>query len=115
MDAWADLKPLMYGYVRASVGSAAVEELERRLRDVADAEGFCFAATFIETRPGERGALCELVAELRRAEAHHVVVPSLDHLSRHAGVLDEMIEQLRESAGAHVWTADRTASPVCRL
>ena len=113
----AELKPLMYGYLRATVapGDDEVERLARRLLELAEQEGFCFAATFRENRPGERGALSELTAELRRAEARHVVVPSLEHISRHPRVRDELLEQLREEAGAHVWTADRTVSPVCRL
>jgi DNA invertase Pin-like site-specific DNA recombinase len=112
----AELKPLMYGYLRATVAPGdEVEGLELRLHELAEQEGFCFAATFRENRPGERGALSELTAELRRAEARHVVVPSLEHISRHPRVRDELLEQLREEAGAHVWTADRTVSPVCRL
>ncbi|MCF4119576.1 recombinase family protein [Antribacter sp. KLBMP9083] len=111
------MKPLMYGYLRATVapGDEEAERLERRLHELAEQEGFCFAATFRENRPGERGALSELTAELRRAEARHVVVPSLEHISRHPRVRDELLEQLREEVGAHVWTADRTVSPVCRL
>lgn len=104
------LKPLMYGYVRVTDApcAEAVVELEDRLRRLAEAEGFCFATTFHESRPGQRGALSELTAELRRSEARHVVVPSLDHLSRHPRMRDELLEQLRTEADAHVWSAADT-------
>ncbi|WP_206074379.1 recombinase family protein [Antribacter gilvus] len=104
----AALKPLMYGYLRVTDASCRddVVEMEERLRRLAEAEGFCFATTFHESTPGQRGALNELTAELRRAEARHVVVPSLDHLSRYPRVRDELLEQLREEADAHVWTVE---------
>lgn len=99
------MKPLMYGYLRITddLPDDAIQQMERRLRALAEAEGFCFATTFYEYRPGYHGAFAELTEELKRAEAHHVVVLSLDHLSQHRLLRHHMLARLEFEANAQVW------------
>ncbi|MGW5336380.1 recombinase family protein [Streptomyces bauhiniae] len=102
------MKPLIYGYLRAP-DETSDDELDRlvsELQRYAEAEGFCYATTFFEIQEGSRSAFEELVAELRRAEARHVVVPSLDHLSSHQLLCDHMVERLEHAANACVPTPD---------
>ncbi|MBX7268809.1 recombinase family protein [Micromonospora sp. Llam7] len=103
------MKPLIYGYMR--VGDDAsddqIDQAERTLREYADVEGFCYATTFYDDDSGSRSAFYELTAELQRAEARHVIVPSLDHLSRHPILLNHMIERLEHEASARIWVAEQ--------
>lgn len=100
----ASLEPLVYGYVRVEENAppGAVRRLEDRLRKSAEARGLCFATTFRDVMPGQRGGLRELTEELRRSESHIVVVPSLNHLSEHPGVRAELLSRLRDEARADV-------------
>ncbi|GHJ41358.1 hypothetical protein Sm713_69670 [Streptomyces sp. TS71-3] len=102
------MKPLIYGYMR-SPDEVSDSELDHALSEMerfAEAEGFCYATTFFECQEGSRSAFEELVAELKRAEARHVVVPSLDHLSGHQLLRDHMVERLERVANACVLTPD---------
>ncbi|MEU0521903.1 recombinase family protein [Streptosporangium sp. NPDC006007] len=102
------MKPLIYGYLRAP-DETPDDELDRlvsELQRFAEAEGFCYATTFFECQEGSRSAFEELVAELTRAEARHVVVPSLEHLSGHRLLCGQMIERLECVANACVLTPD---------
>ncbi|WP_433518028.1 recombinase family protein [Nonomuraea sp. CA-143628] len=100
------MKPLIYGYLRAP-DETPDDELDRlvsELQRYAETEGFCYATTFFEYQEGSRSAFEELVAELKRAEARHVVVPSMDHLSGHRLLCGQMIARLAADASAHVLT-----------
>ncbi|MGH3565893.1 MAG: recombinase family protein [Pseudonocardia sp.] len=99
------MKPLIYGYLRVpdDLDDHQIRRMERGLRDLAQAEGFCFATTFHEHQPGYQGAFQELTRELQRADAHHVVVPSLGHLSLHPLLRNMMLAYLAREADAHVW------------
>jgi hypothetical protein len=68
--------------------------------------GLCFAATFHESTQGDGAAFAELTAELKRAEAHHVVVPSLDHLAGQTIPRDVLIAKLAHDAEAQVLTIE---------
>ncbi|GAA1848377.1 recombinase family protein [Myceligenerans crystallogenes] len=100
----AALEPLVYGYVRVEENAppGAVRRLEDELRALVESRGMCFGATFYDVVPGQRGGLRELTEELRRSESRLVVVPTLDHLSRHPGVRAELLNQLRDEARATV-------------
>lgn len=100
----ADLEPLVYGYVRVEENAppGALRRLEALLRDAAESRGLCFGTTFRDVVPGQRAGLRELTEELRRSEAHLVVVPSLDHLSEHPGVREELLTRLLTEARANV-------------
>ncbi|MGL5865038.1 MAG: recombinase family protein [Dermatophilaceae bacterium] len=98
------MKPFIYGYVRA-VDETSDNELDRlvsELQRYAETEGFCYATTFFERQEGSYSASEELVAELKRAEARHVVVPSMDHLSAHRLLGEQMVARLAADADVHV-------------
>jgi hypothetical protein len=79
------VKPLIYGYLRAT-DDHDDNEIRRRelgLEKLADAEGRYLATIYYECTPSRQGAFNDLRRELKRAQAHHVVTPSLGHLSRH--------------------------------
>lgn len=100
------VKPLMYGYTRAP-DDVSDDDLDRAVAEMqrfAETEGYCYATTFFELQHGSRAAFEELVAELKRAEAQHVVVPSLDHLSGHRLLCGQMMARLEADAHAHVLT-----------
>jgi len=80
--------------------------MEIGLQRLADAEGFCLVTAFHEHQPGFHGAFAELAEELRRAAAHDVVVPSLDHISGHRLLREQMIAYLECAADAYVWAAE---------
>lgn len=107
-------RPLIYGYLR--VTDAEPDELvyrtERDMRSIADEEGFCLATIFHEHAPGGCAAFAELAEELRRADAYHVVVPSLAHLSSHPLVCEQMLTHLERHAGAQVLTVTPCAAAV---
>lgn len=106
------MKPLMYGYLRVTddLPDEAIQHMERQLRALAEAEGFCFATTFHEYGPGDYGALAELTEELRRTDARHVVVLSLDHVSRHRLLREHVLAGLEFRANAQVWTVQHGSS-----
>ncbi len=99
------MKPLIYGYLRVTddLDDPAIRRMERSLQELADTAGFCFATTFHEYQPGYHGAFDELTRELQRAHAHHVVVPTLDHLAQHPILQDLMLTRLARDAHAHLW------------
>jgi len=103
------MKPLMYGYLRITddLADHDIGQMERRLRELAEAEGFCFATTFYESQPGHQGAFAELTDELKRAQAHHVVVLSLDHFSPHPILRDQLRAHLEFEANAQVWAVEQ--------
>lgn len=100
------VQPLMYGYMRVAedMPDANLIQVEQALRHFAAVEGFCFATFFYEYAAGSHGVFSYLVEELRRNEAHHVVVPSLNHLARSRLLVVSMMECLSLAADAHVWT-----------
>ncbi|MGH3613433.1 MAG: recombinase family protein [Pseudonocardia sp.] len=100
------MKPLMYGYMRAP-DEVPDDDLDRAVHEMqhfAETEGFCYATTFFEYQHGSRAAFDELIEELKRAEARHVVVPSLEHLSSHRLLRGHMVDRLETDAHAHVLT-----------
>lgn len=102
------MKPLAYGYMRVTDDhdDDQIRQMERGLHKLADAESFCLVSTFYGYQPGYHGALIELVEELKRAQARHVVVPSLDHLSAHPLLRDHRIMRL-DNVGARVWVVEQ--------
>jgi len=98
------VKPLMYGYMRlhGDEPDNDIRQMELVLKDCAEAEGYCFATIFHEYDSGSHAAFDELVEKLKRAEAHHVIVPTLDHLSRHPLLRINMLTRLQFEAQAQV-------------
>jgi DNA invertase Pin-like site-specific DNA recombinase len=95
---------LIYGYMRVASDAPDDEpdDIEQQMRRFAEVEGFCYAATFFEYQDGSQAAFNELAEELKRAEAHHVVVPSMSHISSHPILLGHMIERLELDTAAQV-------------
>ena len=96
--------PLAYGYMRvpAHVPDHKVRHLEQRVIRFAHGHGLTFAGFFFEFHCGSREAFDELVAELVRTGARHVVVPSLRHLALHGQLQAAMCTYLDEVAGVEV-------------
>jgi DNA invertase Pin-like site-specific DNA recombinase len=94
------VKPLIYGYLRVTdLEDDEVQQLERGLEKLAEAEGFCLAEIRYEPQPGHFGTLYRLIAELKHAPVRHLVVPSLNHLAAHPLLRDQLLTRLDE---AHV-------------
>jgi hypothetical protein len=104
----AGVQPLMYGYMRApdDLPDDELDRLVREMQRFAETEGYCYATTFLEYQTGSQAAFAELIAELKRAEARHVVVPSFEHLSSHRILCDSMVERLELDANASVLAPD---------
>ncbi len=97
------MEALIYGYVRDELAEGHPEELEDAMCSLANSAGMCFAATFHESTTGDGTAFAELTAELKRADAHHVVVPSLEHLAGQTIPREILLAKLAEEAEARVW------------
>jgi len=111
--------PLAYGYMRvpAHVPDHEVRHLEQTVIRFAQGHGLTFAGFFFEFHCGGREAFDELVDELVRTGARHVVVPSLRHLALNRLLQEAMCARLGEEAGAEVLAlrhpeASRTARRV---
>ncbi|MCU1647402.1 MAG: Uncharacterized protein JWN03_7677 [Nocardia sp.] len=98
------MRALIYGYLRDDLADGHSEELEVDLRTLAREQGLCFAATFHESLSSDGTAFVELMCELMRADAHHVVVPSLEHLAGQAIPREALLAKLTRVATARVWT-----------
>ncbi|MEU8412646.1 hypothetical protein AB0C24_07670 [Amycolatopsis japonica] len=96
--------PHAYGYMRVpcDVPDNKVRKLENQVVAFAENNGLRFVGFFFEFHCGSREAFDELVAELVRTNAHHVVVPSLRHLAQNALLQDQMLEHLSFKARAQV-------------
>ncbi|MYW90017.1 hypothetical protein G3I59_05135 [Amycolatopsis rubida] len=96
--------PRAYGYMRVprDVPDDKVKRLETQLVEYSEKSGLHFVRFFFEFNCGSHEAFEELVAELVRTDAHHVVVPSLRHLAQNGLLQDQMLERLHFSARAQV-------------
>jgi hypothetical protein len=96
--------PPAYGYMRvpADAPDRKVRGLEQSVIRYAGTLGLHFVSFFFEFHCGARDGFDELVAELVRTEARHVVVPSLRHLALNALLQDVMCESLALDANAQV-------------
>ena len=100
------MEALIYGYVRDELAEGDSQELEDAMCSLATSAGMCFAATFHESTTGDGTAFAELTAELKRADAHHVVVPSLDHFAGQTIPRDILIAKLADEAEVRIWAVD---------
>ncbi len=98
------ITPLVYGYMRVPAGlpDRKVRGLEQAVIRYARGLGLHFVSFFFEFHSGARDGFDELVAELVRADAQHVVVPSMRHLALNTLLQDAMRERLALDAGAQV-------------
>ena len=104
------LPALVYGYLRVTddLDDHAVRAMERTLQEPAETAGLCYATTFHDDQPGYHGGFDELTRELQRAQAHHVVMPCLGHLSEHPLLRTIMVLRLARDANARVWVVARS-------
>ncbi|MEV6427589.1 hypothetical protein [Nocardia sp. NPDC051463] len=100
------MEALIYGYLREDLADGRSAELEDAMSTLAREAGLCFAATFHESTSGDGAAFAELTQELKRADAHHVVVPSLDHFAGQTIPRCVLLAKLTREAAAKVWTID---------
>jgi len=110
------LKPLIYGYMRLDPEAPDndIRQMEIALRYYAETKGYCFATTFYEDLShdgSDRSAFAELIEELQRSEARHVIVPTADHFSAHPLLRTSMLLQLENEALAQVHTLSTTQPP----
>lgn len=103
------MKPLIYGYLRVTddLDDDEIRQMELGLEKLADTECLCLATIYYEYVPSCQDAFNDLRRELKRAQAHHVVTPSLDHLSRHRILQDRMVMLLECGANARVWVVEQ--------
>jgi hypothetical protein len=97
------MKPLIYGYMRVT-GESDDEllRMEQRLVRYAEAEGYCLGKIFHNYTPGSLNAFELLIDALQCSEAHHVVVPSVEHFARHPALQRGLLGTLEIKADAHV-------------
>lgn len=84
-----------------------IRQLAIALEYYAETKGYCFATIFYEdTLNGgsDRSAFAELIEELQRSEARHVIAPSTDHFSAYPLLRTTMLLQLAEKANAQLHT-----------
>jgi len=103
------VEPLIYGYMQLDpeVPDNDIRQMEIVLRYYAETKGYCFATTFYEDLShdgSDRSAFAELIEELKRSEARHVIMPTTDHLSPHPLLRTSMLLQLAKEARAQVHT-----------
>lgn len=112
------MKPLACGYIRISGGveNHQVNQLrENEFRNYASTHGYDLGTVFTEKHAGSQEAFDELITELKRADAHHVVVPSLYHFSRSEITRNQMLDRLRREANAEtVELSDYSCLKRCR-
>jgi DNA invertase Pin-like site-specific DNA recombinase len=98
------VKPLIYGYVRTPA-DAADQEISRiryELHAFAYIKGFELGRVFYEC-PGSHDAFAELITELGRSEARHVIVPTIKHLADDEVLLRSMLHTLEQRSKAEVF------------
>ena len=95
----------MYGYMRTELyknDRAKIQLAERRIREHAEYEGFDLGCVFHESE-NDCSAFADLVTELQRAAAHHVLIPSPAHLDGQTRRRGSLINQLHNEARAATW------------
>lgn len=97
-------KPLVYGYMRVhpDTDDQTLDSLEQELRSYAEARGYEFATTFQEFNSGRFTTWDELLVELQQVDAHHIIMPSLDHLTRHPLLRQTLLDRAEYDAKAEV-------------
>jgi hypothetical protein len=96
-------QPVVLGYICRELlaGERQIDELELRMSDFAETEGFALGCTYIETMVARPLAFGALVEALSRAEAEAVLLPSLLHLAV-LGPQHEIKKMLEWSTGVRV-------------
>ena len=113
-DSWAAIgivmswcvEPLMYGYLRVTdFTDDEIQQLECGLVKLAEAEGCCLAEIRYECQVGCYSTFYRLLTELMQAPVRQLVVPSLDHLSPHPLLREQLVMRLDE-ANVRLWVVE---------
>jgi hypothetical protein len=106
------LRPLAYGYMRVpcDIPDAKVRRMELEIHRFAERQDWCLAAIFYEFICGIHDAFEELVEELQRADAHHVVIPTYRHLARNRVLQNCLLARLEFDASAEVFELVETVA-----
>lgn len=98
------LKPLAYGYMRVpdDIPDHKVRDIELKRKAYAEALGYEYGAVFHEFQCGVFDAWQDLTTGLQRADAHYVIVPSMNHLARNRILVGGLIERLEADVKAEV-------------
>ncbi|WP_239396682.1 recombinase family protein [Frankia sp. CiP3] len=98
------IKPLAYGFMRVpcNVTDEKLTHMEQRVQAYAEELGFEYATIFQEWQSGSLAAWDELIHELQRADAHHVIVPSFNHVARNGILRTNLMIRLEDDAKAIV-------------
>lgn len=100
------VESLAYGYLRVTdLAGDEIWQLEWSLRKLAEAQGFCLIDIVFDSQPGDYGRFYRLIGELKRTQIRHVLVPSLDYLSSHPLLCEQLLLRLDE-AGVRVWLVE---------
>lgn len=111
------MKPLTYGYMRVFCDATEedVRSVMQRIQECAEALGFQLATTFQETVSGSHQVFGELIEEIQRSGAVHVIAPSFNHFSKHGILQRLLLERLEEDTAVEVHTLRewaRSTTPV---
>jgi hypothetical protein len=104
-----DIAPLMYGFVRVAMVTGPMAGCERQLCEYAQDRGFELGTVFHDR--GDGGAFEELLCELVRSEARHVVVPTMEHLTGLPVPRDQLLIRLQD-IGTSAWAVAEPATPI---
>ena len=95
--------PLAYGYLHIhGLTDDVVAALEDQLGSRAGELGLTLVKIFAESDRGTQAAFGDLLDELRRARADHVLVPTVCHFSAHPLLRALMLGRLHRCTGAEV-------------
>jgi hypothetical protein len=103
--------PLAFAYMRVpcTVADEKVRRMELRLRTFADNLGLRLAGIFCEYVCGAHDAFDDMIAELRRTDARHVLIPTFGHLATNLLLQNSFLFRLESDAGAEVFELTESA------
>lgn len=97
--------PLAFAYMRVpcDIPDYKVLRMKLEFRASAERKGLCLSAIFCEYVCGAGGVFDDMVSELRRTGAHHVLVPTYRHLARNQLLQNSLLLRLELDADAEVF------------
>lgn len=97
--------PLAYGYMRvpSDIPDHKVQRMEHELGLFAERMGLRLAGIFSEFVCGMHDAFDDMMLELQRTGAHHVVVPTFRHLARNVLLQNSLLLRLEFDADTEVF------------
>jgi hypothetical protein len=107
----ATAMPLAYAYMRVprTVADSKVARMELRLRAYAADLGLRLGGIFCEYVCGAHTAFDDMLAELQRTDAHHVLIPTFGHLATNLLLQNGFLFRLETDASAEVFALTESA------